>query len=137
MSLLLNMVAAPNLGLLLDTWDLVACGGTIESLRKLPAKQIIAVQVADMPAGVAPPDLDEKSRLLPGGENGQIDVAGFLRLLRELGYEGPVTVKPSRSAPAEPPPRRHRQADQRGLGQGLACGRPDPHRPAGAAAARD
>jgi sugar phosphate isomerase/epimerase len=98
MTLLLNMVAAPNLGLLLDTWDLVACGGTLETLRKLPAKQIVAVQVADMPAAPAPADLDEKSRLLPGGEGGRVDVVGFLTLLRELGYDGPVTVKPSRSA---------------------------------------
>ncbi len=98
MTLLLNMVAAPNLGLLLDTWDLVACGGSLETVRKLPAKQIVAVQVADMPAGLATAELDEKSRLLPGGEGGRIDVAGFLTLLRELGYDGPVTVKPSRSA---------------------------------------
>jgi sugar phosphate isomerase/epimerase len=97
-SLLLNMVAAPNLGLLLDVWDLVACGGSLETVQKLPAKQIVAVQVADMPAGPAAAELDDKSRLLPGGENGRIDVAGFLSLLRELGYDGPVTVKPSRSA---------------------------------------
>jgi sugar phosphate isomerase/epimerase len=98
MTLLLNMVAAPNLGLLLDTWDLVACGGSLETVRKLPAKQIVAVQVADMPTGPAPAELDEKSRLLPGGEGGRVDVAGFLALLRELEYDGPVTVKPSRSA---------------------------------------
>ena len=30
LTLLLNMVAAPNLGLLLDTWDIVACGGSVE-----------------------------------------------------------------------------------------------------------
>jgi len=34
--LLLNMVAAPNIGLLLDAWDWVAGGGTIENIRKLP-----------------------------------------------------------------------------------------------------
>ena len=62
------------------------------------AKQIVAVQVADMPADVPLAELDEKSRLLPGGENGRIDVAGFLAALREMGYDGPVTVKPSRSA---------------------------------------
>ena len=49
-----------------------------------------------MPAGVPIADLDEKSRLLPGGENGPIDVAGFLAVLRAGGYDGPVTVKPSR-----------------------------------------
>lgn len=99
LTLLLNMVAAPNLGLLLDIWDVVACGGSLDSVRKLPLQQIVAVQVADMPANVAVAELDEKtSRLLPGGENGRIDVAGFLAMLRELGYDGPVTAKPSRGA---------------------------------------
>jgi sugar phosphate isomerase/epimerase len=96
--LLLNMVAALNLGLLLDTWDLVACGGSLDIVRKLPLHQIVAVNVADMPPSVPVAELDEKSRLLPGTENGRIDVAGFLALLREMGYEGPVSVKPSRSA---------------------------------------
>jgi sugar phosphate isomerase/epimerase len=98
LTLLLNMVAAPNLGLLLDTWDIAACGGSVDTIRKLPAEQIVAVQVADMPADVPPADLDEKSRLLPGGENSRIDVAGFLAVLRAGGYTGPVTAKPSRGA---------------------------------------
>ena len=99
LTLLLNMVAEPNLGLLLDVWDVVACGGSIDSVRKLPREQIVAVQVAEMPANVPLPELDEKtSRLLPGGENGRIDVAGFLAVLREKGYDGPVTMKTSRNA---------------------------------------
>ncbi len=96
-TLLLNMVAASNLGLLLDTWDIVACGGSVETVRKLPLQQIVAVRVADMPGGVAPADLDDKSRLLPGAENGRVNVAAFLTALKEMGYDGPVTVKPSRS----------------------------------------
>ncbi len=96
LTLLLNMVAAPNIGLLLDTWDIVASGGSVDSIRKIPASQIVAVQVADMPAAVPIAELDEKSRLLPGGENGRVDVAGFLAVLREAGYDGPITVKPSR-----------------------------------------
>jgi sugar phosphate isomerase/epimerase len=99
LTLLLNMAAEPNLGLLLDIWDVVACGGSIESIRKLPRQQIVAVQVADMPPDVPLPELDEKTaRLLPGGENGRIDVAGFLAVLREMGYDGPITAKPSRNA---------------------------------------
>jgi sugar phosphate isomerase/epimerase len=99
LTLLINMVAAPNLGLLIDTWDVVACGGSIDSVRKLPSEQIVAVQVADMPADAQLTALDEKaSRLLPCGENGQIDVAAFLDVLREKGYDGPVTAKPSRGA---------------------------------------
>ena len=99
LTLLLNMAAEPNLGLLLDIWDVVACGGSVDTVRKLPLQQIVAVQVADMPANVPLPELDEKaSRLLPGGENGRIDVAGFLAVLREMGYDGPVTAKPPRAA---------------------------------------
>jgi sugar phosphate isomerase/epimerase len=99
LTLLVNMVAAPNLGILLDIWDVVASGGSIDSVRKLPAEQIVAVQVADMPRDVPSAELDEKtSRLLPGGENGRIDVAGFLDVLREMKYDGPVTAKPSRNA---------------------------------------
>jgi sugar phosphate isomerase/epimerase len=99
LTLLLNMVAAPNLGILLDVWDVVASGGSIENVHKLTRQQIIAVQVADMPPDVPPADLDDKTcRLLPGGENGRIDVAGFMDALRAKGYDGPVTAKPSRSA---------------------------------------
>ena len=85
--------------LILDVWDLVACGGSIDLVRTIPVQQIVAVQVADMPANVPLPEVDEKtSRLLPGGENGRIDLAGFLAVLREKGYDGPLTVKTSRNA---------------------------------------
>jgi sugar phosphate isomerase/epimerase len=96
--LLLNMVSAPNLGLLLDAWEITACGATLDAVRKLPVDQIVAVQVAEMPADVSLAELDEKSRLLPAVEEARIDVVGFLNILREKGFDGPVTVKPSRTA---------------------------------------
>lgn len=96
LTLLLNMVDAPNMGLLLDTWDLVACGGSTDTIRNLPLGQIVAVQVADMPADVPLSALDKNSRLLPGAENSRIDTVGALIALAEFGYNGPVTPKPSR-----------------------------------------
>ncbi len=96
--LLLNMVGRPNAGLLLDAWDFVVAGGDLDALGKLPVEQIVAVQVAEVPADVAPAELDEKSRLLPDAENGRVDVSAFLRALAAMGYEGPVTPKPSRAA---------------------------------------
>ena len=98
LTLLLNMVGAPNLGLLLDAWDIAACGASLETVRKLPVEQIVAVQLAEMPANVPVVELDEKSRLLPAIEGARIDLVGFLTVLREKGYDGPVTVKPSRTA---------------------------------------
>jgi sugar phosphate isomerase/epimerase len=96
LTLLINMVGAPNLGILLDVWDLVVGGGSIESISSMSADQIVAVQVAELPEDVAPADLDKDSRLLPGAENGRIDITAVLSSLKEIGYEGPVTVAPSR-----------------------------------------
>lgn len=96
LTLLVNMVGAPNVGLLVDTWELFVGGATIDTIRKLPASQIVAVQVANIPAGVAPAELNDGSRLLPGAE-GTIDMAAVLLALSEIGYEGPVTPKPSRA----------------------------------------
>jgi sugar phosphate isomerase/epimerase len=98
LTLLVNMAAAPNLGLLLDVWEVIAGGGSLENVAKLPREQIVSVELAEMPAGVAPADLDDKSRLLPGAENGRIDLVAVLTMLREKGYDGPVTIRPSRNA---------------------------------------
>jgi sugar phosphate isomerase/epimerase len=96
LTLLMNMVDAPNMGLLLDVWDLVACGGSVETIRNLPLGQIVAVQMADMPADRSLSEMDKNSRLLPGAENSQIDTVGALITLADFGYNGPVTPKPSR-----------------------------------------
>ncbi|MEN6405665.1 MAG: sugar phosphate isomerase/epimerase, partial [Thermoguttaceae bacterium] len=93
--LLLNMVAAPNVGLWLDVWEVVACGGSLESVRKMSPAGIVAVDVAEMPADATIPCEDDQLRLLPDAENGRIGVAGFLSELKEMGYDGPVTVRPS------------------------------------------
>jgi sugar phosphate isomerase/epimerase len=98
LTLLVKMVDAPNLGLVLDVWDLVACGGSIDTIRSLSADQIVSVRVSELPADVAAADLDANSRLLPDAENGRIGVAAVLTALAEMGYDGPVTPTPSRSA---------------------------------------
>ena len=96
LTLLVNMVASPCIGLLLDIWDVVVSGGSLDAIRKLPAEQIVAVQVADLMAGANNGDIDEKSRLLPGTEGGRIDIPTFLVYLKSAGYDGPVTPRPSR-----------------------------------------
>ncbi len=98
LTLLVNMAAAPNLGLLVDVWEIVACGASVEDVRKLSPEQVVAVQVADMPADVPLAELDDRSRILPGGEGGRINVASFLAILHEMQYDGPVTVKASKGA---------------------------------------
>ncbi len=93
---LINMIGSPNAGLLLDLWETFACGGNAEAIRKIPTAQIVALQIAEMPAEGAVADLDDKSRLLPDAE-GRIGVASILAHLSDAGYDGPVTLRPSRS----------------------------------------
>lgn len=96
LTLLVNMVDCPNVGVLLDTWELIAGGGSVEAIRNLPVSQIVAVQIADLPVDVPLSEVNEHSRLLPGAANSQIDTAGVLVTLAEMGYDGPVTPAPSR-----------------------------------------
>jgi sugar phosphate isomerase/epimerase len=86
LAMLLNMVAMPNIGLLFDTWEVVAAGGSVESLRKLSVEQIAAVQVSEMPA--------ESGDNAPDVESGRVNIGEFLSVLSEMGYHGPVTLKP-------------------------------------------
>jgi len=97
LSLLVNMVGAPNIGILLDVWNLYVSGGALENIRKLSGRQIVAVQLADAPLEEPITKLTEDGRLLPGS-NGQIDLAAVLTVLGGIGYDGPVTPKPSRKA---------------------------------------
>ncbi|MBN2579353.1 MAG: TIM barrel protein [Pirellulales bacterium] len=97
LTLLINMIDAPNVGLLLDVWEVFACGGSLESIRKIPHEQIVAVRIAEMAADVPLSDLDEKSRLLPDAENGRIGIPTVLTDLAAWDYDGPVTVRPSRA----------------------------------------
>ena len=94
--MLLNMIDSPSVGLLLDVWEVFAGGGSMEAIRKIPTQQIVAVQIAEMAAATPLSELDEKSRLLPDAE-GRIGVPAILTYLAGQGYDGPVTVKPSRN----------------------------------------
>ncbi len=98
LSLLISMIAADNVGVLLDVWDVFVGGGTLETIRGLSAQQIVAVQVAELAADEPPAEVGPNSRLLPNAEGGRIDVPAFLRILKEKGYDGPVTPAPSRGA---------------------------------------
>ena len=92
------MIGASNVGILLDIWDLHVSGGSPDNVRGLSAEQIVAVQLADVPADGPPTaELTEASRTLPAEEGG-IDLPAYLVALAETGYDGPVTFVPHRKA---------------------------------------
>ena len=96
LGLLISMIGSPNLGLIVDLWDIVASGGSLDNVKKTPVEQIVAVQLADMPEDTPIEELTEEDRLLPG-ETSRVDCAAVLTALNEMGYEGPVTPMPHRS----------------------------------------
>ncbi len=83
----------PNVGLLLDCWHWYTSGSTVDDLRKLTAKDVVYVHVNDAPAGVALDKQVDNVRCLPG-ETGVIPIAEFLRVLKEIGYDGAVVPEP-------------------------------------------
>jgi sugar phosphate isomerase/epimerase len=92
----------PNVGLLLDVWHLYTSGGTLEQVRALSPEQVVYVHVSDAPAGIDVDEQIDNRRALPG-ETGVIDIAGFLRALDAIGYDGPITAEPFKAELKELP----------------------------------
>jgi sugar phosphate isomerase/epimerase len=90
---LVTGVAAKNLGIIVDLWDLHVSASSLDAVGKLGGDRLIAVRLADAPADVAPADCKANQRLLPG-DGGAIDAAAALRSLAEFGFDGPVTLAP-------------------------------------------
>jgi sugar phosphate isomerase/epimerase len=82
-----------NVGLLLDSWHWYTSGATVDDLKTLRPEQVVYVHVNDAPAGVPLDAQVDNVRALPG-ETGVIDIAGFLRTLDAIGYDGPITPEP-------------------------------------------
>ena len=107
LSLLVNMIDAPNVGVVLDTWELHVCGATVENVRGLSAEQIVAVHLADMPAAAtegddatdtaAAADVDPLQRELPRVD-GPAGIPAILTALAEMGFNGPLTLHPAKAA---------------------------------------
>jgi len=90
---LCSAIATGNVGLLLDSWHWYTSHATVADIQRLAAEDVVYVHVNDAPVGVDIDELIDNRRKLPG-ETGVIDLVGFLRALKEIGYDGPVTPEP-------------------------------------------
>lgn len=86
-------IGTGNVGLLLDAWHLYTSGGTIDDLDTIHEEDVVTVHVNDAPEGVSLNEYRDNDRRLPM-ESGVIDLGGFVRKLRGMGYDGPVTPEP-------------------------------------------
>ena len=84
---------AKNVGLLLDCWHWYTSHATVDQIRQLKGNEVVYVHVNDAPSGIKVDEQVDSVRRLPG-ETGVIDIVGFLKALKQIGYDGPVTPEP-------------------------------------------
>jgi len=87
---LMKTLGVPNVGIVLDLWHWHIGGGTLEQIRELTPEQIVAVRIADVAPDADLSQITEQQRLIPG-VGGAVDVLSALQVVRDLGYEGPVS----------------------------------------------
>lgn len=90
---LIAAIGLDNVGIMLDSWHLYTSGGSPEDITRLSNDDVVVVHVNDAPAGIPRDEQIDTVRALPL-ETGVIDLAGFMRALREIGYDGPVMPEP-------------------------------------------
>lgn len=90
---MINGSGAKNGGIIFDMWHVAKMGIPYEEVSRLPAKQIIAVEINDGTL-TAPWSLHEDTinhRRFCG--EGEFDVKGFLAALEKTGYSGPIGIE--------------------------------------------
>ena len=99
---LAKTVGQDNVGLVLDCWEWVVGGGTIEQLQDAElCKKITEVRLADVRAGSDLAKIVKNDRTkLPGDELNSFSVKATKALV-DAGYDGPMSVSTSLSTFAE------------------------------------
>ncbi|TLS53764.1 sugar phosphate isomerase/epimerase [Paenibacillus antri] len=97
---LVETIAEPNVGLLLDSYHWYTTELAAGDIAKLQPHQIVHVHLNDA-RDVPVSEALDNDRVLPG--DGVIDLAGFLRALASTGYAGAVTQEVlTQSPPTDP-----------------------------------
>jgi sugar phosphate isomerase/epimerase len=79
-----------NVGLTLDAWHWYHSGATVDDIVAAGKDRIVVVHFDDS-ARLAPEDVRDNERLLPG--EGIIDLNGFLKALRQIRYEDSLSLE--------------------------------------------
>jgi sugar phosphate isomerase/epimerase len=86
-----------NTGVVLDIFHWYTSGASIQEIEHLDHQEVVGVHLNDAVLGRPLEQQLNREREMPG-TTGVIDVAGFLRALRTIGYGGPLTVEPFSAA---------------------------------------
>jgi sugar phosphate isomerase/epimerase len=88
-----EVAAAPNGGLAIDTWHMAKLGIAPDELKRIPLEYLSWVELSDGRREDMDDLVDEtvNHRRLPG--EGELDVAAYVEACREHGYPGPWGVE--------------------------------------------
>jgi sugar phosphate isomerase/epimerase len=85
---------SPDLGIVLDTFHWYTSGGSLDDVRHgLTGQRVVNVHVNDATAGRSREEQQDLERQMPLA-TGLIDSPAVLRILDDLGYDGPVICEP-------------------------------------------
>lgn len=87
---IVDRVARPNVGLVLDTFHFFAGGSRLDSIRQVDPRKIFMVHINDVERAPRR-KMHDALRLFPG--KGIIPLPGILRMLKAIGYAGKVSVE--------------------------------------------
>ncbi len=81
----------PDGSIVLDAFHQYNGGSSLEDLAALPMERVAIVHLDDAPVTPGPGQLRDEDRVYPG--EGAIDLTAMLRLLRDGGYRGPLSLE--------------------------------------------
>ena len=90
---LIAEIGVDNMGFVLDSWHWYTAHETVDDLKTLTNKDIVACDLNDAPKGLEIDQQIDNQRELPMA-TGMIDLAAFLKTLVEIGYDGPIRSEP-------------------------------------------
>lgn len=89
---IVRRVDHPRIGLVLDSFHVLALGLPVEPIADIPREKIFLVEVADMPGGNLDfLEISRSFRLFPG--EGVTPAGDFMRAVTKTGYDGFISVE--------------------------------------------
>lgn len=90
---LIAEIGVDNVGFVLDSWHWYTAHESVEELRSLQNRDVVACDLNDAPRGIEMDQQIDSKRELPMA-TGVIDLKSFLNELLAMGYDGPVRAEP-------------------------------------------
>jgi len=88
---MVKTAGAENGGLILDIVQVVNLGITFDSIRRIPLRHLINIELNDGSLPGSPGHDSSEGRRFCG--EGEFDIKGFIKCIKDMGYSGPWAVE--------------------------------------------